>query len=135
MEREQPPQIDVAYDEPLPEPPELIAVPRGGGLPPTAVWAASPRLSLAWKVQWLALDQLRQGRSDGKDLYDAVLLAELDGMRLSPRLKHEIRSRLPERDILRPDTVHGWTIDTAGLPGDPAVWLDRLAAALEADPL
>lgn len=34
--------------------------------------AATPELSLAWKLVWLATDMYPQG----KDLYDAVLLAE-----------------------------------------------------------
>jgi hypothetical protein len=36
------------------------------------IWTASKAMSLAWKLQWLQTDEYPQG----KDLYDAVLLAE-----------------------------------------------------------
>ncbi|MCE0534125.1 nucleotidyl transferase AbiEii/AbiGii toxin family protein [Kineosporia rhizophila] len=60
-------QIDFVFNEPLPEPPQPLALPDGG-----QVQAASPALSLAWKMLWLISDMHPQG----KDLYDAVLLAE-----------------------------------------------------------
>ncbi|MEV2274529.1 nucleotidyl transferase AbiEii/AbiGii toxin family protein [Nocardiopsis sp. NPDC049922] len=59
-------QMDVVFHEPLPEPPVRV---RFGS---DEVLAASPELSLAWKVLWLYTDMHPQG----KDLYDAVLLAE-----------------------------------------------------------
>ncbi|RKN39701.1 nucleotidyl transferase AbiEii/AbiGii toxin family protein [Streptomyces hoynatensis] len=65
-------QLDVVFNEPLPaaaEPTELR--PLGDG-PGAAVLAVSPGLSLAWKLLWLVTDAYPQG----KDLYDAVLLAE-----------------------------------------------------------
>jgi hypothetical protein len=100
-------QLDFAYDEVLPEPPILIAVPRVGVATPTVVWAATPRLSLAWKLKWLGADDPKQA----KDLYDAVLLAERDG------------TGAPEP----PAGIRTWTVDW---PGDPGPWLDRLARAL-----
>ncbi|CAL9437620.1 nucleotidyl transferase AbiEii/AbiGii toxin family protein [Streptomyces sp. enrichment culture] len=60
-------QLDFVFNEPLPEPPEPLRLPGGA-----VVRAASPRLSLAWKLMWLLTDVHGQG----KDLYDAVLLAE-----------------------------------------------------------
>lgn len=60
-------QLDFVFNEILPEPPEPLALPYGG-----QVLAASPALSLAWKLLWLVSDMHPQG----KDLYDAVLLAE-----------------------------------------------------------
>lgn len=60
-------QLDFVFGESLPEPPERIPAPSGGLLQ-----GATPALSLAWKVLWLVID----GYSQGKDLYDAVLLAE-----------------------------------------------------------
>ncbi|WP_371615767.1 nucleotidyl transferase AbiEii/AbiGii toxin family protein [Streptomyces sp. NBC_00454] len=60
-------QLDFVFNEKLavaPEPVELAC----GAL----VMAATPALSLAWKLLWLASDANPQG----KDLYDAVLLAE-----------------------------------------------------------
>ncbi|MCY9786108.1 nucleotidyl transferase AbiEii/AbiGii toxin family protein [Nocardiopsis sp. EMB25] len=59
-------QVDIVFHEPMPEPPVHARV--GSA----EVLAASPELSLAWKVLWLYTD----GYPQGKDLYDAVLLAE-----------------------------------------------------------
>ncbi|WP_327356193.1 nucleotidyl transferase AbiEii/AbiGii toxin family protein [Streptomyces sp. NBC_01304] len=60
-------QLDFVFNEKLPVPPEPVAFPGG-----VVVQAATPELSLAWKVMWLVSDAYPQG----KDLYDAVLLAE-----------------------------------------------------------
>ncbi|MGW7411305.1 nucleotidyl transferase AbiEii/AbiGii toxin family protein [Streptomyces sp. NPDC054863] len=60
-------QLDFVFGESLPEPPEPIPLPSRDLL-----YAASPALSLAWKVMWLVVD----GYAQGKDLYDATLLAE-----------------------------------------------------------
>jgi hypothetical protein len=60
-------QLDFVFEERLPEPPEPVELPGG-----TVVQAATPALSLAWKMMWLLNDAYAQG----KDLYDAVLLAE-----------------------------------------------------------
>ncbi|MFJ6016261.1 nucleotidyl transferase AbiEii/AbiGii toxin family protein [Streptomyces sp. NPDC092952] len=65
-------QLDVVFNEFLPEPAvptDLRPLGRGPGC---RIRAASPGLSLAWKLLWLATDMYPQG----KDLYDAVLLAE-----------------------------------------------------------
>ncbi|MEU9160003.1 nucleotidyl transferase AbiEii/AbiGii toxin family protein [Streptomyces sp. NPDC048424] len=59
-------QLDFVFNEPLPVPPRTAEV---AGVP---LRAATPELSLAWKLVWLATDSYPQG----KDLYDAVLLAE-----------------------------------------------------------
>jgi len=60
-------QLDFVFGERLPEEPEPVDVPGGAVL-----LGATPALSLAWKMLWLTLDPYAQG----KDLYDAVLLAE-----------------------------------------------------------
>ncbi|CAH9416000.1 hypothetical protein SGL43_03022 [Streptomyces globisporus] len=60
-------QLDFVFGEQLPEPPERIVLPSGAVL-----YGATPALSLAWKVMWLINDRYAQG----KDLYDATLLAE-----------------------------------------------------------
>jgi hypothetical protein len=72
-------QLDFVFNERLPEEPEPVELP-GGAL----VQAASPALSLAWKLMWLINDMHGQG----KDLYDAVLLAERFGLRRE--LLHEV---------------------------------------------
>lgn len=59
-------QLDFVFNERLPAPPEPADV---AG---TRLLGASPELSLAWKLIWLATDMYPHG----KDLYDAVLLAE-----------------------------------------------------------
>jgi hypothetical protein len=60
-------QLDFVFNERLPQEPEPVEV-AGGAV----VLAATPALSLAWKIMWLVDDSHAQG----KDLYDAVLLAE-----------------------------------------------------------
>ncbi|MEU4482555.1 hypothetical protein AB0F68_31525 [Micromonospora sp. NPDC023966] len=128
-------QLDFAYDEPLPEPPCPAAVPRQDGGPPSAVWAASPRLSLLWKLQWLCVDLHTHGAAQGKDLVDAVLLAERNGAWLTGRLATELRCRLPEPGLLHPDAVRAWRVDwSAGPDRFRAGWRKRLAAALHGMP-
>jgi hypothetical protein len=121
-------QIDIVFGEHLPVPPEHITV---LGVPVTAATAG---LSLAWKLQWLATDSYPQG----KDLYDAVLLAE-----------HTTVDLALVRELMRPDlgdladhftatTVLAWTdVDwrnfTDAYPhikGTANEWLQRLALAL-----
>ncbi|MFE2286958.1 nucleotidyl transferase AbiEii/AbiGii toxin family protein [Streptomyces sp. NPDC059443] len=60
-------QLDFVFNEKLAVAPERVELACGA-----TVLAASPALSLAWKLLWLVTDQNPQG----KDLYDAVLLAE-----------------------------------------------------------
>ncbi|MBX7223194.1 MAG: nucleotidyl transferase AbiEii/AbiGii toxin family protein [Blastocatellia bacterium] len=64
-------QMDVVFQETLPSPPVPVPVhsEQGSG---GFLWAASPELSLAWKLLWLETDCYPQG----KDLFDATLLAE-----------------------------------------------------------
>lgn len=114
-------QLDFAYDETLPEPPVCTAIPRADGAL-TALWTAGPALSLAWKLQWLVADQAAQGIGGGKDLCDAVLLAEMPGLRLSPKL-WELAGDCTG--------VRGWRVsDHASLTGGVDGWLERLAVAL-----
>jgi hypothetical protein len=72
-------QLDFVFNERLPEPPEPVELPGGAIL-----YAATPGLSLAWKLMWLINDMHGQG----KDLYDAVLLAERHPLRRE--LLHEV---------------------------------------------
>jgi hypothetical protein len=123
-------QLDFAYDEQLPDPPIFAVVPRGDGGPPMVVRSASRELSLAWKVQWLAADQAGNGRVAGKDLYDAVLLAELDGVRLPDRLRRRVLRAVPNPDAVR-DWAVNWAEVSVHAAGDPRNWLDRLATALQ----
>lgn len=64
-------QMDVVFGEELFADPiqTPILSPEGGSV---LIWSASKELSLAWKLLWLETDSYPQG----KDLYDATLLAE-----------------------------------------------------------
>lgn len=128
-------QVDLSFGEVLPEPAVCTAVPRAGDLPPVGLWTAGRELSLAWKLHWLAADQQTHGMSAMKDLYDAVLLAELDGMHLRPRLRRvAIGAETPGRSLERlldPAEIRQWTISGPSPGGDdPAAWLSRLADAV-----
>ncbi|RFU40510.1 nucleotidyl transferase AbiEii/AbiGii toxin family protein [Actinomadura logoneensis] len=65
-------QVDFAFRERLPVAPEPTEIPRADGGDPATVLAVTPALSLAWKLLWLVNETPPQG----KDLFDAVLLAE-----------------------------------------------------------
>ncbi|WP_211244585.1 nucleotidyl transferase AbiEii/AbiGii toxin family protein [Actinospica robiniae] len=64
-------QLDFVFNEHLPIAPEATVIP-AAGRPSTLLLAVTPELSLIWKIMWLVTDIHPQG----KDLYDAVLLAE-----------------------------------------------------------
>lgn len=64
-------QCDVVFREEFWVPPAALHLPTSGGAP-VSLLAATPEQSLAWKILWLMTDIYPQG----KDLYDAVLLAE-----------------------------------------------------------
>ncbi|MEU8179044.1 hypothetical protein AB0C14_39815 [Microbispora hainanensis] len=97
-------------------------------------WPASPELSPAWKLLWLASDIWPQG----KDLYDAVLLAERVAL---PRdlLCGVLRDALGEREAGESgrETIRSLDVDwdefRAEYPqitGDRSDWLERLTRAL-----
>ncbi|MEU6216283.1 nucleotidyl transferase AbiEii/AbiGii toxin family protein [Streptomyces sp. NPDC047022] len=133
-------QIDFALDERLPRLPVWTLVPRGDGGAPSVVRTASRELSLAWKLLWLHTDAATGDGPQCKDLYDAVLLAEDDRTRLSPRLLREVlRGSLagaaPDGFSLDPGTFDeaDWTAFRTDHPlvrGTAQGWLDRLTTAL-----
>lgn len=127
-------QVDVVFGEHLPIPPEPVTV---LGVP-VPVRAATAELSLAWKLLWLATDCYPQG----KDLYDAVLLAEYTTVDLAL-----------VRDLMRPElgrhadeftagSVLGWrdvdwdnfADEYPGVWGTAQEWQRRLALALDRAP-
>ncbi|BBH71620.1 hypothetical protein ACTI_83050 [Actinoplanes sp. OR16] len=123
-------QVDVVFGEELPIPPEPITV---LGLQ-TPILAATAGLSLAWKLMWLATDMYPQG----KDLYDAVLLAEHTTVDLT-LVRNLLRPELgTEADDFGPESVLGWTYvdwrnftdEYPGTEGTSAQWLSRLSSAL-----
>ncbi|MFF3686145.1 nucleotidyl transferase AbiEii/AbiGii toxin family protein [Streptomyces sp. NPDC002187] len=120
-------QVDFALDEVLHDAPVWTAVPRGDGGPPTAVRTASRELSLAWKLLWLITDHGKDGSAGGKDLYDAVLLAECPHTRLTPRLLRKVLGS--HAADFGPGSVRTWHI-AASCPGDPDRLKERLVRAL-----
>lgn len=64
-------QMDLVFEETMPSEPVLINI-APQDEPAVQLMAASAEQSLAWKILWLETDYYGQG----KDLYDAVLLAE-----------------------------------------------------------
>ncbi|MER5891818.1 nucleotidyl transferase AbiEii/AbiGii toxin family protein [Streptomyces sp. NPDC001876] len=127
-------QLDFVFGESLPEPPERIRLPSGGLLQ-----AATPALSLAWKVMWLVND----GWSQGKDLYDAVLLAERHALpnsllqevfRLTGEWPVLGRQRVLVEDVadaLRYVEWHHFVRDYPQFAGKEQEFTARLRAALE----
>jgi hypothetical protein len=122
-------QVDVVFNEDLPDAPVTVEVPPLG----TRVLAASPALSLAWKLQWLVTDKYPQG----KDLYDAVLLAErtpvsLDLVRdlIRPELGDEADAFTWASVLKLPVDWENFRAERPGVVGDAGPWLRRLADAL-----
>ncbi|MFD6636370.1 nucleotidyl transferase AbiEii/AbiGii toxin family protein [Micromonospora chalcea] len=123
-------QIDVVFGEQLPLPPETVTLP-GVARP---VLGAPAELALAWKLMWLATDAYPQG----KDLYDAVLLAETTSVDRD-LVRRLMRPELgAEADALTAETVLTWGIDWEnfvdeypGVEGTAEEWTRRLALALE----
>ncbi|MFG1674621.1 nucleotidyl transferase AbiEii/AbiGii toxin family protein [Micromonospora sp. NPDC049282] len=123
-------QIDVVFGEQLPLPPETLTLP---GVD-TPVLAAPAGLALAWKLMWLATDSYPQG----KDLYDAVLLAEHTSVELD-LVRRLMRPELgADADAFTAETVLSWDVDWTnftdecpGVVGTGEQWLKRLALALD----
>ncbi|WP_051022190.1 nucleotidyl transferase AbiEii/AbiGii toxin family protein [Nocardia pneumoniae] len=135
-------RLDFAAEEPLPDAPVWTAIPRGDGGPPTPVITASRELSLAWKLLWLRSDSMEKDRVAGKDLYDAVVLAECPQTHLTPRL---LRTVLGEHAHgFGPETIRRWRVDwdsfavthwvcyEMDIDFDANSWLERLAHAFSA---
>ncbi|MBB4889684.1 hypothetical protein FHS38_005760 [Streptomyces netropsis] len=129
-------QLDFVFNETLPAQAVPTTVPRRGPGAPAVLMAASPELSLAWKILWLVTDR----HPEAKDLYDAVLLAE------NTRLPYELLQRVlvaageyPEGSplflshILHQAAEADWyefRKDHPDFPDDDAAFLTRFALAL-----
>lgn len=87
-------QIDFVFNESIPIHPSKLKI-QIGLFPKIEIKTVSPEQSLAWKILWIANDQYAQG----KDLYDAVLLAE------SYPINKEL---LEETFLLDPDANFDW---------------------------
>lgn len=119
-------QLDFVYNEELPMEPER--------LPIGDAWllTAGPELSLAWKILWLETDSYPQG----KDLYDAVLLAERTD--ITPTLIWQILDPELKTFDFQPASVLEWDVDWWNfldeypwIEGTAESWKRRLALALE----
>ena len=125
-------QCDFVFGEALPTPPVETTIPAAAG---EAIVARTADLqsSLAWKILWLQTDMYPQG----KDLYDAVLLAEhatlpYDVLMATLRRGGEFRD-----GELEPDFAMKWTPDWANflleyphVGGEAKQWQERLTRAL-----
>jgi hypothetical protein len=130
-------QLDIVFNERLPTAPERALVPSlAGGGPGATVYAVTAGLSLAWKLMWLICDCYPMG----KDLYDAVLLAESCRLRyedlrdvfLDAELHHALRPVTASTVAELAGTVE-WQHFAQEYPqigGDAAEYVDRLTAAL-----
>jgi hypothetical protein len=129
-------QIDLVFREPLQDALTLEPVHvenvgcgyREAARADTCLWFASRAESLAWKLLWLETDMWPQG----KDLYDAALLAE--GLPLSVELLRRVyagkgTSWQHGRD---PGFVHTWRVDWEAFAKEyPALAVGGADACLE----
>lgn len=127
-------QQDFVYGEQLAEEPVETAVVLGDGAT-VELLAASPALSLCWKLLWLGNDMHPQG----KDLYDAVLLAECT--KLPPGLLESVVAQAAaaarERPMPLPPEIDEWRVDWKNfrleypdVEGELEDWKRRLRGAL-----
>ncbi|MDB5338803.1 MAG: hypothetical protein JWN70_4422 [Planctomycetaceae bacterium] len=101
----------------------------------TTVWIASPELSLAWKLLWLGTDTYPQG----KDLYDATLLAEhyklpSDLVLLTMKAVIDGNGRWEFTEEHLDDWFFQWEDfkkDYPGIQGTEEEWLKRLLVAIK----
>ncbi|MHC5539586.1 nucleotidyl transferase AbiEii/AbiGii toxin family protein, partial [Singulisphaera rosea] len=128
-------QVDVTFGETLSDPDSRVAMPiTDGGC--VSVRAATKAQSLAWKLLWLWSDMHGQG----KDLYDAVLLAErcspsrviLDGTFQAAGGEHRfIRELTASSFVSRLDVEwEHFAEEYPWVEGDEAHWKNRLELAI-----
>ncbi|OIJ69797.1 nucleotidyl transferase AbiEii/AbiGii toxin family protein [Streptomyces mangrovisoli] len=124
-------QLDFVFNERLPLAPEPFPISADAVLN-----AVTPELSLAWKIMWLVTDMHPQG----KDLYDAVLLAEACPLRYEV-LRDAFLAAEPQYALqpVRPATItdlassvewEHFTREYPDIPGTDAEYVGRLAVAL-----
>lgn len=136
-------QIDIVFGERLFTEPILTPIPTSWN-ENILMWSASKELSLAWKLRWLETDMYPQG----KDLYDATLLAEQTHLpfellrqvlELSEdwigSLKYDVpnfswKSGYPWLTELDSIDWDNFKLEYPWVEGDVKSWLDRLSLAL-----
>lgn len=128
-------QIDFVFGEVMPTAAVTTDV-KIDGFPPVRVMTASREQSLAWKLLWLASDSYAMG----KDLYDAVILAEevpisaetlratfLTDMRYGAQLLRSFdREQILKWRVEWDDFIKEYP----GIDGTADQWRQRLAEAL-----
>jgi hypothetical protein len=125
-------QMDITFGEDLFADPLLTPIPVIDS-DSVLIWAAGKEVSLAWKLLWLENDMYPQG----KDLYDAALLAE------QTQLPYDLLFRVLKWSDhspniqLEPDFPMHWEIDWdnfkkeyPGIEGTATDWQTRLTRAL-----
>lgn len=119
-------QLDFVFGEALPVPPESLDISLGGIS--ANLLTASPALSLAWKLLWLHSDM----HPRGKDLYDAMLLAESTSMPAG--LLDEVFAIADTRPTNVLADIHRRPLEWVGFEEQDATtvdaWCQRLEAAL-----
>lgn len=133
-------QMDLVFGEEIPDEPMQTLIPASEGKG-TLVWSVSKELSLAWKLLWLETDSYPQG----KDLYDAVLLAQqihLPFQLLRRVFESSEDWRYFQKHILKPNSSFPWEVDAQSvewddfqkeypqIEGTASDWLTRLSEAL-----
>ncbi|MEU0601475.1 nucleotidyl transferase AbiEii/AbiGii toxin family protein [Streptomyces sp. NPDC006393] len=129
-------QMDFVFNEHLAVAPEPTLLPWASGGRDIILNTATPELSLAWKLMWLLTDAHPQG----KDLYDAVLLAEHTPLRFD--LLREVLLDAEPSEGCRPvgpgeisalaQSVewNHFIVEYPDIPGTAADRVDRLVTAL-----
>lgn len=124
-------QMDFVFNETLRTAPVLMRISLGNGTVP--IWTATAEESLAWKLLWLETDDYPQG----KDLYDAVLLAEshyLPWNLLRDVLRSDewLRSNEPRWEMFTNSAIDwdNFKREYPSVAGSGSDWQKRLQSAL-----
>ncbi|HET6884511.1 MAG TPA: nucleotidyl transferase AbiEii/AbiGii toxin family protein [Pirellulales bacterium] len=126
-------QLDFVFQQEMPCAAQRIWIHiEGGGR--AELWTATPELSLAWKILWLETDTYPQG----KDLYDATLLAEHVLLPRDLLLRVLEPSRRGSQTAFGPAYIRGWQVDWENfqreyptVTGTASDWQERLVHALQ----
>lgn len=125
-------QMDMVFGEELWSVPTEMALSLPGKRT-VFLWSAGKEVSLAWKLLWLETD----GYPQGKDLYDATLLAEQTRLPLSLLLKVLQTGDWHSNTELTPDFPLKWHVDWETfqreypwVQGEAEDWQLRLTVAL-----
>lgn len=124
--------MDVVFNEQLWCDPIETLIPTYGDCSQT-VWSVNKEVSLAWKLLWLETDIYPQG----KDLYDAALLAKQTHLRLG-LLKEVLQSGdWRSKEALTVEFPLKWEVDWKNfkleypwIEGGASEWQARLSSAL-----